>query len=89
MNLADVIASIAASFTTAAFIPQAVLVWKTKNTVSISFLMYSVFISGLVLWSVYGFITWQWPIIIANIISFFIASSILWVKIDNMRNGEK
>jgi len=89
MNLADIIASIAATFTTVAFIPQAILVWKTRNTVSISFLMYSVFISGLVLWTVYGFITWQWPIIIANIISFFIASSILWVKMENMRNGEK
>ena len=89
MNLADIIASIAATFTTAAFIPQAVLVWKTRNTVSISFLMYSVFIFGLVLWTVYGFITWQWPIIIANIITVSIASSILWVKIGNMRKGEK
>jgi MtN3 and saliva related transmembrane protein len=89
MNLADIIASIAATFTTVAFIPQAILVWKTRNTVSISFLMYSVFISGLVLWTVYGFITWQWPIIIANIITTSIASSILWVKMGNMKNGEK
>lgn len=89
MNTADLIATIAATFTTAAFIPQAVLVWKTKNTISISFLMYSVFISGLILWTVYGFITWQWPIIIANIITVSIASSILWVKIGNMRKGEK
>jgi MtN3 and saliva related transmembrane protein len=89
MNIADLIATIAATFTTAAFIPQAVLVWKTKNTISISFLMYSVFISGLILWTVYGFITWQWPIIIANIITVSIASSILWVKIGNMRNGER
>jgi len=89
MTLADIIASIAASFTTAAFVPQAILVWKSRNTVSISFLMYTVFISGLLMWTVYGLLTWQWPIIIANIVTVSLASSIWWVKVQNMRKGEK
>ena len=85
----EIIAYLAAICTTVAFLPQVIMVWKTKNTVSISFAMYTVFITGLLLWTVYGFMTWQMPIIVANVLTTIFASSIWWMKVKNMRRGEK
>ena len=89
MNSADIVSSIAAIFTTAAFIPQVIQVLKTRNTVSISFLMYSIFITGLLLWLIYGILIMQWPIIIANTITASLAFCIWWVKVMNMQKGER
>ena len=88
MQLTEIIAYLAAICTTVAFVPQAIMVWKTNNTVSISLTMYSVFITGLLLWMVYGFLTWQWPIIIANIITTCLAATIWWRKVRNIRIGK-
>jgi MtN3 and saliva related transmembrane protein len=84
----EVIAYLAAICTTVAFVPQAIMVWKTRNTVSISFVMYMVFITGLALWTVYGVMTWQMPIMVANVVTIILASSILLMKVNNMIKGE-
>lgn len=72
---------IAAVFTTLSFIPQALQVIRTKNTADISLVMYSMFVLGVILWTVYGFIILDLSIILANSITCVLASVILMYKI--------
>ena len=51
-GLADLIGSLAACLTTASFVPQAWLSFKTRDVSGVSLLMYSVFTVGVALWLV-------------------------------------
>jgi MtN3 and saliva related transmembrane protein len=81
MGLSDIIGSAAAILTTASFIPQALHVLRTRDTGAISLLMYSMFTAGISLWGVYGLMTSQWSIIIANGMTLVLASLILTIKL--------
>lgn len=84
MNLIpDVIGYLAATMTTLSFLPQAVLTLKTRDTDSLSLGMYSLFTAGVLLWLVYGIYLTNPAIIIANAITFVLASIILGFKIYN------
>jgi MtN3 and saliva related transmembrane protein len=67
--------------TTIAFVPQVYKVWKTKSTKDISLLMFLVFTTGIIGWLIYGILSDNLPIIIANIVTFFLVLSILIAKI--------
>lgn len=71
----------AAFCTTVAFIPQAVKVYKTKQTKDISMGMFSLLIAGFALWLWYGFLIRSYPIIIANSITIIIAVYIFITKL--------
>jgi len=77
----EILGYIAATFTTVSFLPQAVKVIKTKDTQSISLFMYLIFNIGIILWLLYGIFTKTYPIIIANVITVILSSTILWYKI--------
>jgi MtN3 and saliva related transmembrane protein len=81
MGPSDIIGSAAAILTTASFFPQALHVLRTRDTRAISLLMYSMFTVGISLWGVYGLMTSQWSIIIANGITLVLASLILTMKL--------
>lgn len=72
---------IAAILTSASFIPQAIQVIKTKDTSGISLLMYSMFVVGVALWTVHGFIINDLAVIFANIVTFIFAFIVLAYKI--------
>ena len=72
---------VAASLTTLAFLPQALKIFKTKQTKDISLGMYIVFVLGIILWLIYGIMINDLPIIFANILSLVLSSSILILKI--------
>lgn len=74
------IGMIAAICTTVSFIPQAVKTIRTKNTTSISSVMYSLFTFGTLMWLVYGFVSGNISIIIANAITLILAAIILYYK---------
>ena len=80
-NFTISIGIIAALFTTFAFIPQALKIYKSKSTKDISLTMWLVFSVGVVLWLVYGILIMSFPIIIANIVTLFISLFILFYKI--------
>jgi len=67
--------------TTIAFVPQVYKVWKTKSTKDISLLMFLVFTTGIIGWLIYGILSDNLPIIIANIVTFFLVLLILIAKI--------
>ena len=75
------IGGLAALLTTAAFVPQALHSYKTRDLSGISLPMYSVFTLGVALWLIYGLLLGNWPIIIANAITFVLSSFVLFLKI--------
>jgi MtN3 and saliva related transmembrane protein len=77
----EIIGYVGATLTTAAFIPQAWKVLKTRETHSISLAMYVLFTLGVLLWLLYGVAIESWPVICANAITLLLASLILSVKL--------
>ena len=71
----------AATLTTASFVPQAWLTFRTRDVRGISLAMYSVFTLGIALWLVYGLFIEAWPIVIANVVTFALAAAILTMKL--------
>jgi MtN3 and saliva related transmembrane protein len=72
---------IAAFCTTISFLPQAVKTIKTKDTSGISLPMYFLFAFGTLLWLVYGLLSSNIPVTVANGITLIFASIILIYKI--------
>ena len=81
--MAELLGLVAAFLTTASFVPQAILVLRTRNTDGLSLYMYILFTTGVSFWLVYGVLIGSLPIIIANIITVVLASMILTVKLMN------
>ena len=81
MTAIDIIGFVAASFTTASFVPQAWLTFKTKDVSGISLGMYSVFTVGVAAWLVYGLLLGAWPVVVANAVTLALASGILYMKL--------
>jgi MtN3 and saliva related transmembrane protein len=71
----------AATLTTAAFVPQAWLTFRTRDVSGISLGMYSVFTAGVALWLAYGWVLQAWPIVVANFVTLLLAISILLMKL--------
>ncbi len=72
---------VAATLTTAAFVPQAFKTIQSKDTRSISLGMYVVFTIGIAFWLLYGIALESWPMIVSNIITFGLSATILAMKL--------
>ncbi len=77
MDITSIIGNIAAALTTISFLPQAIKTIKTKDTGSLSFPMYCLFVTGVSLWLAYGVLNQQMPIIIGNLVTLILAGIIL------------
>lgn len=71
----------AASLTTLAFVPQALLSLRTRDVSGVSLGMYCAFTAGISLWLVYGLLIGSWPLIVSNAVTFGLAASILTLKL--------
>ncbi|SIQ90559.1 SemiSWEET family sugar transporter [Maribacter ulvicola] len=65
----EIIGTLAGIFTTIAAVPQILKAWKTKKVDDVSPKMFLVLTIGVSLWTVYGFMKQDSPIIITNGIS--------------------
>ena len=81
MSLQDTLGYVAAVLTTGSFVPQAWLTLRTRDVSGISLGMYLAFTVGVALWLVYGILSRQWPIVVANGVTLGLASVILGVKL--------
>lgn len=81
MQVVELVGSVAAFFTTIAFVPQVIQTWKSKHARDLSLGMFSLFTTGVLLWLVYGLLIESWPIIIANSITAMLAGTILYFKL--------
>jgi len=80
-DFTNIVGFIAATFTTFAFVPQVIKVWRTRSTADISLGMYSLFTLGVMLWLAYGILLDAWPIILANIVTLLLAGAVLVMKV--------
>jgi MtN3 and saliva related transmembrane protein len=81
MKIDQIIGYLAAILTTASFIPQAFKTIRTRNTQGISLVMYVMFSTGVLFWFIYGVVTDDIPVLIANAVTLFFAAIILVYKI--------
>jgi len=77
----EILGLIAGLITTGSFVPQAYKVYKTKETADLSAGMYTLFICGLILWTIYGIRMEAVSIIIANSASIILSLYILIMKL--------
>ena len=89
MTPEDALGFIAGILTTAAFLPQALLAWKTRDLRGVSLPMYVIFTTGVALWLVYGILTASLPVIAANAITLPTALLILVLKIKESREIQR
>ena len=81
MDTIQVLGLIAGSLTTAAFLPQVIKTWKTRSAKDLSLGMFSLFCLGVTLWLVYGLVTKDIPVIMANLLTLLLASTLLFFKL--------
>lgn len=72
---------IAATLSIFTFLPQALKIWKTKSTKSISLGMYIFYITNLILWGIYAYLIDSWSLLFAGSSTCLIAMYILLMKI--------
>lgn len=89
MNYIGTIGMVAAFLTTISFLPQVIQVIKTQDTKSISLGMYSLFVTGVGLWIVYGVFKKDLPLILANTVTFVLAFIILKYKVKEVISNIK
>jgi MtN3 and saliva related transmembrane protein len=81
MQVSDILGYVAATLTTAAFVPQAWRTWRTKDVSGISLRMYLVFTTGVAIWLAYGIALKEMPMILANGLTLVLACAVLVMKL--------
>ncbi len=81
IDTATLIGSLATVASTASFTPQAWKIIKSRSTKDISTGMYMLTVSGFLLWTTYGVVLGQWPLIITNSICLMLSAFILVMKL--------
>jgi MtN3 and saliva related transmembrane protein len=76
-----VIGTVAATLTVIGFVPQAWRIVKTRNTKDLATAMWVCSTSAFALWTLYGVFLRKLPIIVPNLICFFLAGFILMMKV--------
>lgn len=80
-NFSNIIGIIAGIITTSALVPQALKIYKTRSAKDISLAMFIFLAIGVFLWFVYGILIKETPVILANLVSLLLISSIIFMKI--------
>ena len=80
MKLVTIVGLLAGTLTTISFVPQVIKTWTSKSAKDVSSGMFITFCAGVFLWLIYGLLIQDIPVIIANVITLILASTILWLK---------
>jgi MtN3 and saliva related transmembrane protein len=81
MSMIAVLGLAAGFRTTVAFLARGLKTWQTRHIKDIWLVMFLVYVSGLVLWVVYGHAISDVPIMVANRVTFALAGTILYFKL--------
>jgi MtN3 and saliva related transmembrane protein len=81
MENIEILGLVAATITTAGFVPQVLKIWKDKSTKDISLNMYLLLTLGLFLWFIYGIAIESLPVILSNGITLILVLSIIGLKL--------
>lgn len=89
MDTALIVGYAASLCSMTSFLPQAWKIIRTGDTGAISKRMYAVTVTGFALWSVFGVMRMEWPIILTNIVCFGLSGFIFTMKVLPRRKREK
>jgi len=81
MSVTDFVGYFAAFVSTASFVPQVWKTLKTRDTASISLVMYSMFVVGVSAWLAWGILARQWPAVAANTVTVLLAAVVFGLKL--------
>ncbi len=81
MNEVQILGLAAGSCTTIAFLPQVIKTWKSGSAKDLSLGMFSFFCLGVLLWLIYGIVKHDVPVIVANLMTLLLASTLLFFKL--------
>lgn len=81
MDIALVVGYCASACSVFSFVPQAVKVIRSRDAAAISGWMYLLTVMGFALWTAFGFLREEFPIILTNSICFCLSAFILTMKI--------
>ena len=87
MQTTDVLGYLAATLTTASFVPQVWRTFRTRDVRGISLRMYSFFTAGIAVWLAYGIALEQKPMMIANSVSLVLACAVLVMRVRFARDA--
>ena len=80
-NFTTALGLFAGTLTTISFLPQLIKAWKSRSTHDISIGMFSLLAVGITLWIVYGVVTSDLPVIVANSVTLVFVGLILALKL--------
>jgi MtN3 and saliva related transmembrane protein len=81
MNYIDLIGFVAGAIGIITFVPQARRAWSTLSTKDLSASSYMMLSLGAVLWTLYGVLKQELPIILPNIVTLVLLLTILAAKL--------
>ncbi len=79
MSFEELIGIAAGVFTTLGVLPQIIKAIKTKKVKDVSPYMFMILCLGVGLWTIYGIMINDWPVIITNAISFILNGIMLTI----------
>ena len=85
--LVEVVGLVGATFTTLAFVPQVVKIWKNRSSNGVSLSMYVCMLVGIIIWLAYGILINSVAVIAANILSGILQVVIIFLTIKNIKNN--
>jgi MtN3 and saliva related transmembrane protein len=77
----ETLGMIAGTLTTIAFVPQVLKIYRTKSAKDVSYLMFSIFSTGICFWLIYGILIRSTPIIAANAVTLTLSVIIIALKV--------
>jgi MtN3 and saliva related transmembrane protein len=77
----ELVGYLAATLTTAAFLPQVIQVWRSKSTKDLALPTLLSFIAGVSMWLIYGLLLNSAPVIVANAVTLVLNLVILRFKL--------
>lgn len=80
MELTQIIGIAAGVLTATSLIPQLIKIIKEKKADDVSPMMLIILMGGLGLWTAYGIMKEDWPIIITNAFSFLLNTVVLFLR---------
>ena len=78
MEWEEIIGILAGFFTTIGAVPQIVKAYHSKSVGDVSVWMFFAILAGVILWTIYGLIQKDWPIIITNGISMLLNGTMIY-----------
>lgn len=76
----ELLGLIAAGLSAISFLPQLIKIWRFRSVKDISTGMYVIYALSIILWLIYGIIIKSAPLILAEILTLILVSTILVMK---------